>query len=150
MSRPQRVGILLAALAIAFVAFVALRPGDDDPASTTSTTPPAEQQATTPAGQTTAEPRPKPRPRPRAVEIVARGLQPVGGVTEVTVRKGETIRLIVRSDQTDEAHLHGYDVSKEVGPGMVARFAVPANLEGIFELELEHAGVPIAEIKVEP
>ncbi len=148
MSRAQRVGILLAALAIAIAAFVVLRPGDDEPTSTTpaaTTTAPTRESSTT-----TPTEAPAPKPRPRAVEIVARDLQPVGGVKKITLRKGETIRMIVRSDAADEAHLHGYDVSQEVGPGTVARFAVPATLEGIFELELENAGVPIAEVTVEP
>lgn len=160
MSQMQRLGIVVATLVVAVAAFLILKPGDDSPPSQATSTIPAAVAETpdlsTPEDERVTEtapkpaPRPAPKPRPRAVEIVARGLQPVGGVKEIKLRKGETIRLLVRSDQDDEAHLHGYDVSREVGPGTVARFAVPATIEGIFELELEHAGAPIAEITVEP
>lgn len=37
-----------------------------------------------------------------------------------------------------------------IGPGKRARYKFEATLEGIFELELEHAGVPIAELRVNP
>ena len=68
----------------------------------------------------------------------------------MAVKSGDTVRLAVRSDQADEGHLHGYDISKPVGPGQVARFEFTANLEGIFELELENAEVEIASLQVEP
>jgi len=43
--------------------------------------------------------------------------------------------------------------SRPVGPGKRARFVFEARLEGIFELELEHAGVvpvALAEVRVQP
>lgn len=54
------------------------------------------------------------------------------------------------SDQPEGAHLHGYGIAKEIGPGKVARFAVPAQIEGIFEVELKGTAVQIAEVTVEP
>jgi hypothetical protein len=79
-----------------------------------------------------------------------RGLQPVGGVTRLTFRKGDTIRFTVVSDQPEEIHFHGYDIAKDVAPGRPVTFAVPAEIEGIFEAELEHSGTQIASITVEP
>ena len=150
MSARQRLLVSVVALALIVVAFVALRPDDS---SDTSSAPASTSTAPTPAAQpspaVTREP-PPPEPRPQYVQIRAKGLKPVGGVKELKASKGETVRIEVRSDQPDEAHLHGYDISKDVGPGMRARFRLTAKLEGIFELELEHAGEPIAELQVNP
>ncbi|MFP5364907.1 MAG: hypothetical protein ACLGI5_19480 [Thermoleophilia bacterium] len=151
MSQRQRLLLSAAAAAIVVIAFVALRPGDSDNNATAPTTPaPPVTIAAPPPVATTAEPSPPPVPRPAYVQIRAKGSQPVGGIKKITVRKGDTVRFEVRSDQADEGHLHGYDISKPVGPGKRARYMFNAKLEGIFELELENAGVPIAELQVNP
>lgn len=152
MSQRQRLLLSAAAAAIVVIAFVALRPGDsDNGASAPTTTPPPATAAARPPVATTAEPAPPPpAPRPSYVQIRVKGSQPVGAIKKITVRKGDTVRFEVRSDQADEGHLHGYDISKPVGPGKRARYMFNAKLEGIFELELENAGVPIAELQVNP
>lgn len=147
MSQRQRIGVLVVGLAIAVATFVVLRPGDDD--ETPKTTTQASDVGATSTEQTT-DGEPPSKPRPQFVQIRARGLEPVGGVKVVSVNKGDIVRLAVRSDTADEGHLHGYDISKPVGPGQTARFKFKANLEGIFELELEDAGVGIASLKVQP
>jgi hypothetical protein len=55
-----------------------------------------------------------------------------------------------RPEYVEEAHLHGYDLSRDIGPGKVGRYCFKADIDGIFELELENAGVQIAELRVEP
>lgn len=82
--------------------------------------------------------------------IVVKGGEPVGGVAELSFAKGEAIRFRVESDVAEEIHMHGYDVSKDVSAGGEVLFDVPASIEGIFEVELEHSVVPIAEITVNP
>jgi len=153
MSSSQKLLLSVAEAAIVIIAFVALRPGEDDDgdqrAQTTSVAP--APGATQPPVATTAEPpAPAPAPRPSYVRIRAKGLQPVGGVKKIKVNKGDTVRFEVVSDQADEGHLHGYDISRDVGPGKRARFKFTAKPEGIFELELENAGVPIGELQVDP
>ena len=63
---------------------------------------------------------------------------------------GERIHFVVESDVDEEVHLHGYDVAKDVTAGGRVAFDVPATLEGVFEVELEHSVVPLAEITVTP
>jgi len=58
--------------------------------------------------------------------------------------------LIVRSDVADHVHLHGYDIMRDVAPGMPARLPFKATITGRFEVELEDRGVPIADITVTP
>jgi hypothetical protein len=56
----------------------------------------------------------------------------------------------VRADVQDHVHLHGYDVMRDVVPGKTTRLNFEADIEGVFEVELEDSKVQIAEITVEP
>lgn len=82
--------------------------------------------------------------------IVIRNGEPVGGVRELEFSAGDEIRFRVRSDVADEVHVHGYDLSKAVTAGGTVSFSFPADLEGIFEAELEERGTQIAELRVNP
>lgn len=83
--------------------------------------------------------------------VVGQDGKPVGGVTELTYKKGDQIHFKVEVPFEEEVHLHGYDVMKEVpeGGGTVT-YDLPAEIEGIFEAELEGKGEQIVELKVEP
>ena len=82
--------------------------------------------------------------------VVVRGGEPVGGVAELEYTAGEEVRFEVTSDVADEIHVHGYDLLEEVPAGGTASFDFPAEIEGIFEVELEGRGVQIAELRVNP
>jgi hypothetical protein len=138
--------IVAAALAAVVVLFVVLSGSSDEDGSSDSPAAnrPAEQAATGPTGT-----RPG-RPRPQIDRVVVRGGQPVGGVERLEYDSGERVRFIVRSDVADEVHVHGYDISKEVTAGGSVRFGFPADIEGVFEVELEQRHVQIAELRVNP
>ena len=106
-------------------------------------TDPAEATPTTTA--TTEEPKPKPD-----TTIVFRDGESVEGVEKLRFRKGSTISFTVKSDVAEDVHLHGYDVSMQVEAGGTVRFSVPAEVEGRFELEMEHSAKEIARIEVVP
>jgi hypothetical protein len=74
----------------------------------------------------------------------------VGGPRELEYDAGEAVRFSVRSDVADEVHVHGYDLSKEVPAGGTVTFSFTADIEGIFEVELEERGEQIAELRVNP
>ena len=76
--------------------------------------------------------------------------KPVGGIRTLTYNRGDRIRFKVDSDVSDEVHLHGYDVMKDVKAGGSVSFDVPATIEGVFEAELEGRKEQIAEITVNP
>ena len=140
-----RGGIALAAVAVVVVLFVVLAGGDDDGGSdsTTATT----QAQTTTTGTTTTT---KTVTTPAIEQVTVRGGEPVGGVKELEFDSGERVRFSVKSDVTDEIHVHGYDVSEEIPAGGSVRFSFPASIEGVFEVELEGRGVQIAELRVSP
>lgn len=82
--------------------------------------------------------------------IVVRHGEPVGGVEELEYDSGDQIRFEVSSDVAEEIHVHGYDLMQDVAAGGVASFDFPAEIEGIFDVELEGSGEQIAELRVNP
>jgi hypothetical protein len=141
----KRLLIVGGAIVAAALLFVVLRPDDDGdntrsaPTTTASTAP------------TTTVPPPPPAPPPPArISIVVKGGRPVGGVRSVTVAEGRRIVLTVTADVTDEVHLHGYNVKRDVAPGKPARLAFRATIVGTVEVELEGSGVPLAHITTQP
>lgn len=84
---------------------------------------------------------------PNTFEIVVVGSEVEGG-GRIAVPLGEEVTLSIRSDVVDEAHLHGYDLHAEVGPGAAGELVFEATIPGIFELELEGSGLLLAEVEV--
>ena len=82
--------------------------------------------------------------------IVVRDGEPVGGVKELEYDAGDEIRFEVESDVAEEVHVHGYDLMQDVPAGGTVSFDFPAEIEGIFEVELEGLGEQIAELRVNP
>jgi len=154
MSNRSRLGLIALAIAVAVVAFVVLSPGDtdenaDDPANEAAQTTPAQTTEEQPTATAPSA------PPPAADEIVLKGGKPEGGVQRIEVKKGDTVRLLVSSDETDEIHLHGYDIERIAAPGKPARFRFEADVEGVFEIEshtAEDAGLEplVARLVVEP
>ena len=82
--------------------------------------------------------------------IEVRDGEPVGGIADLEYNAGEQVRFRVHSDAAEEIHVHGYDLMKDVPAGGTVEFDFPADIEGIFEAELEGLGVQIIELRVNP
>jgi hypothetical protein len=82
--------------------------------------------------------------------IVVRDGEPVGGVRRLEYNADEQIRFKVESDVSDEVHIHGYDLIKDVKAGGPVGFDFPATIEGVFEVELEGREEQILELRVIP
>jgi heme/copper-type cytochrome/quinol oxidase subunit 2 len=149
VSRTQRLTFLAIAAVIAVVAVVILTTagsGDDEqeatPAQATAT--PTATDTAAPDATATETPEPTPTPKP-APPLVTRGK-----VTKLRFEQGEQVRFRVRSDVADHVHVHGYDLMKDVTPGKTITFSFPAEITGIFEIELEDRGEEIAQLRVDP
>jgi heme/copper-type cytochrome/quinol oxidase subunit 2 len=147
VTRGQRIGLIGAALIVAVLAVVLLSGGDDDedttPAGTTS-------EPTLGQEPTGSVPGPGAKPKPAVETIKVVNGEPQGGETEITVNKDDTVQFKVDSDTAAEVHVHGYDLMKDVEAGGSVSFKFTADLEGVFEIELEETKTPIAELTVEP
>lgn len=82
--------------------------------------------------------------------IVVKNGKPVGGIRALTYNKGDRVRFRVDSDVSDEVHVHGYDIMKDVKAGGSVSFDFPATIEGVFEAELEGRKEQIVELRVNP
>ena len=148
MNRNSRtLALVAAAVAIAVTGFLVLRPSDDSSSSSTTTTTSAASSTTTSTTTSTGE---TPTTLPEATVIHLVGGQPVGGKQKISVRKGDTIRLKVTSDEAGQIHVHGFDLEEQAAPGKPASFTFTANIEGRFEVESHVSNAQIAEISVNP
>lgn len=82
--------------------------------------------------------------------IVVKNGKPVGGIRQLTYNEGEQVLFKVQSDVSDEVHMHGYDIMKDVEAGGSVTFDFPATIEGVFEAELEDRKEQIVELTVNP
>ena len=138
--------VLVAGLALVIGLFFVFRGGSDDEtaSATTAGTTTAETGPETTEGATTGE-----SPAPESTfRVVVRDGKPAGGVQHFSATKGDRVVLRVRADVEDEVHIHGYDLMLDVTPGRPVQIQFTANIAGRFEIELEDAGTPIAELEV--
>jgi hypothetical protein len=148
-SRKLSLGLAAVAVVVAVVLFVVLRDSGSGSDGSTTTNPAAQalhedgganQQTGGGSGSANAS----------VPTIVVRGGKPAGGVQDLSFQQGDDIRFRVKSDVTDEVHMHGYDVLKPIKAGGSVEFDVPASLEGVFEVELEERVEQLAEVTVNP
>jgi plastocyanin len=135
MSRNRRIGLIVAAVLVAVLAFVIASPGDDDGADKTSQTTATTSTATTSTGTTETQAEAPAPPKPEVTKIDIRGGKVAGEPAEIHAKNGDTVVIVVSADAPDDIHLHGYDIEKKVEPGKPATFRFKANLEGEFEIE---------------
>lgn len=143
-SNAARVAVGIVAIAVAVVLLIVLK---DDGGDT------SDKKTTTSAKESTGESAAKSKPaakEPALPTIVVRNGKPVGGVQDLTFNAGEQIRFEVRSDAPDEVHVHGYDIEQEIPAGGAATLSFPADIEGLFEVELHESEEQIAELRVDP
>lgn len=137
-----RATVVALAIAVAAAGLVACG-SDDDQTTTTEATAPAN-------GSPQNDKQPTNDSQPAIETIVVRDGEPVGGIAELEYDAGEQIRFRVTSNEADEVHVHGYDVEEEIPAGGTATLSFPADIEGIFEVELHHGEQQIAELRVNP
>ncbi|MGH2711203.1 MAG: hypothetical protein ACRDH9_08385 [Actinomycetota bacterium] len=141
--------LLAGGAAALIVLFVVLKPGSDEPApngSPTSTTSPSvEPTATESTSEATSEP--TSTPSLDAIEIEVEDGQ-VQGPERITVTLGDRISIEVEADVADEIHVHGYDLMFDTEPGEKVLVQFKADIPGIFEIELENAGLLLTSLEV--
>ena len=74
----------------------------------------------------------------------------VDGPDRFEVVMGEVVEITVLTDVADEVHVHGYDLTFPTEPGVPTLVTFTADAQGIFEVELEAAEIPLFELVVTP
>jgi len=132
------------AAVLAALAFLAAACGGSDSSTTGATTPTATSTTETTATNAT----PPPANPSKTIRIVVKNGKVVGGLNKTTVDKNTNVTVIVSADVSDEVHVHGYDLMKDVAPGAPAKITFVANIPGRFEMELENRGLQISDFEV--
>jgi heme/copper-type cytochrome/quinol oxidase subunit 2 len=140
-SNVMRVIAGIGVVAVAIVLLVVLK--DDDKSASEKADESATTTTSTPGGSGKSS-------KPSIPTIVIKNGKPVGGITELTYNEGDQIRFKVASDVSDEIHVHGYELMKDVEAGGSVSFDFPATIEGVFEAELEGRKEQIIEFTVNP
>ena len=95
-----------------------------------------------------AAPPAAPAPAVRTLAVEVRGGQATGDTGRVLVAVGEEVVLTVTSDAADDLHVHGYDRSADLAPGVPAAVRFIADVPGVFEVELHEAGTVLLSLQV--
>ena len=133
------------ALVLAVLVLAGCGGGSDSGAAPETSTTTTTRTATAEEPETTTAP-----PSARTVRIAVEGGLPKSGIVRETVARGERVVIVVSSDVSDEIHVHGYDLSRDVEAGRTARVAFVAKTPGRFEIELEGRSIQIGDLTVEP
>ena len=145
MSRAQRFTFLAIAAAIAVLAVIIIGGGKDE-ATETADTPPTSTPTPDDADATaTATATPTPTPTATPVPLLQGGK-----VTKLRYTEDDTVRFRVTSEEPEEVHVHGYDIAKDIPAGGTVTVSFKADINGIFEIEYEHAKEQIGQLRVDP
>ncbi len=144
----RKVALIAASLGLLVSLFFALRPDDDDETAATTT---AQTTTEAPPPTTSEQATTAPPEQPavvRALIVVPADTAPT--VKQFSVERDRQVELVVESELTDHVHLHGYDLTADVGPGVPGTIRFQATAPGRFEIELEERGLQIGELEVRP
>ncbi|MDH3679044.1 MAG: hypothetical protein OEV40_03755 [Acidimicrobiia bacterium] len=83
------------------------------------------------------------------------GVEVAGDTVEVessrfAIPLGSTVTIVVEADRADHVHVHGYDHLVDTAPDEPAEVVFVADVPGVFEVELEEAGLFLFELAVGP
>ena len=130
--------------------FLLLRPGDEpEPVGKATPSPDISATATPEPTVTGDSPESTSSPTPDAIELeVEEGR--VKGPGQITVALGERVAIEVESDVADHVHVHTYDILRDIPAGQKVTIAFKASIPGVFEIELEDAGLLLTRLEVTP
>jgi len=118
-----------------------------------TTTPDTTTPDTTVSAETTTAPETTTiTAEPSAVEVVVDIVvvdgSVAGGAQRVKVPLGDPVIVRLTADVDDEMHVHGYDLFADVSPVAAAEVRFNADIPGVFEVELEGAGLELVRLEV--
>lgn len=82
------------------------------------------------------------------IEIANKKLQ--GSQENIQVKAGDNVILLIKSDEDEEFHLHGYDKSVDLVKNKEVELQFKADITGRFSYELEKSKTDIGAIEVLP
>ncbi len=89
-------------------------------------------------------------PGNRLFELGLKNGRLVSGPVVLQVKAGDRITLKIASNNSDELHVHGYDLRLRIKPEEVVNLDFTANRTGRFDLELHRAHAELGVLEVYP
>jgi len=86
----------------------------------------------------------------KVFEMVIQNGQLISGQNILKVNQGDEINIKITSNESDEFHIHGYDKSLSLQPGIQSEQKFKADISGRFEFELEKSGTELGVLEVAP
>lgn len=87
---------------------------------------------------------------PKEFTLVIAEKKLVEGPELMTVNKGDTVVIRITNDEEEEFHLHGYDQSLDLEPGVTGELRFVADTAGRFPAELEDSKTEVTTLEVLP
>lgn len=129
---------------VAVIALIAL-PGLLD-ACGGSSEPPAAQGSSTGASSPAAS---SSSAAGRTLRVTITGRTVTPAPSQVQVKPGEALTLVVTSDHDDEVHAHGFEVEKELKAGVPTTLVLKTDLPGVYEVETHHPPLRLLSVAVQ-
>lgn len=100
----------------------------------------------------------KPQPAPvvnqdssiKVFQLVVADRKLVAGPNVIQVNQGDSVTIGITADETNELHLHGYDLEVAFEKNSYSTISLVANLSGRFALELHEGKIEIGALEVLP
>ena len=73
----------------------------------------------------------------------------VSGDSRVTVKLGDQVTIRMVSDVAEEVHVHTYDLTVDLEPGVPGEITFTADIPGVHEVELEDSHLRITSLEVQ-
>lgn len=89
-------------------------------------------------------------PAEKNFSIEIREKKIISGPTTVKVNQGDLVKISLVADEEEEFHVHGYDLSVDLEPGISVVLAFLAKDSGRFMFELEESKTEIGAIEILP
>lgn len=83
-----------------------------------------------------------------ALKVVHKKL--ASGPVVLSVQEGDAVAITIVCDQAEELHLHGYNRKLELQANVPSTLEFVADRSGRFEYELEHSGIELGALEVQP
>ena len=88
-----------------------------------------------------------PQPAGTVIDLEVTDGQIAGGARREPARLGEEVTIRVSGNSADHVHVHGYDLFLHLAEG-AGEMVFIADIPGVFEIELEKAGVTLIQLEV--
>lgn len=96
---------------------------------------------------TTVAPTAAPQPAGTVIDLEVTNGRLEGGARREAARLGEEVTIRVSGDSADHVHIHGYDLFLHLTDG-TGELVFTADIPGVFEIEMEEAGVTLVQLVV--